>query len=80
MDMVLSWYLDLFFTFLLKAMLEQMFQLENISASEEAWRRLNPTLHCGPDKMKLRAMGAGASHLKLDMGIQTQPSVYNFSL
>lgn len=58
-----------FFTFLLKAMLEPIFQLENISSSEEAWRRLNPTLHCGPDKMKLRAMGAGASQLKLDMGI-----------
>lgn len=50
-------------------MLEPIFQLENISSSEEAWRRLNPTLHCGRDKMKLRVMGAGASQLKLDMGI-----------
>lgn len=59
----------LFLPFFLKAMLEPMFQLENISACEEAWRRLNPTLHCGRDKMKLRVMGAGASQLKLDMGI-----------
>lgn len=73
-------FFSLFFFFFFVVMLEPMFQLKNISANEEAWRRLNLTLHCVSDKMKLRAMGAGASHLKLDMGIETQPSVYDANL
>lgn len=52
-----------------------MSQLKDITANEEAWRRLNATLHCGETKMKLKAMGPGAADLQLDMGIVTQPSL-----
>ncbi|XP_035526007.1 adhesive plaque matrix protein-like [Morone saxatilis] len=48
--------------------LEQMSQLEDAMANEAAWRRLNPSLYCGQNKMKLRAMGPRAADLQLDMG------------
>lgn len=51
-----------------KGMSEQTSQLEDNMADEAAWRRLNPSLHCGQSKMKIKAMGPGAADLKLDMG------------
>ncbi|KAK2822380.1 hypothetical protein Q5P01_022445 [Channa striata] len=48
--------------------LGQTLQLETALADEAAWRRLNPTLLCGPTKMKLKVMGPGAAHLQLDTG------------
>ncbi|XP_042353750.1 adhesive plaque matrix protein-like [Plectropomus leopardus] len=49
-------------------MFERTSQLEDNMANDTAWRRLNPSLHCGQSKMKLKAMGPGAADLKLDMG------------
>ncbi|XP_034469744.1 uncharacterized protein LOC117778350 [Hippoglossus hippoglossus] len=43
-------------------------QLNEVMANEGAWRRLNPTLHCGQTKMKFKAMGPGAADLQLDIG------------
>ncbi|XP_039998600.1 leucine-rich repeat extensin-like protein 2 isoform X2 [Xiphias gladius] len=48
--------------------LKQTSQLKDAMANEAAWRRLNPTLHCGQTKMKLKAMGPGAANLQLDTG------------
>ncbi|XP_040911549.1 adhesive plaque matrix protein-like [Toxotes jaculatrix] len=49
-------------------MFEQALQLKDVMAKEAAWRRLNPTLHCGQTKMKLKVMGPEAAALQLDMG------------
>lgn len=43
-------------------------RLEDATGNEAAWRRLNPTLHCGHGQMKLKAMEPSASYLQLDMG------------
>lgn len=61
-------------------MLEQTSQLEDAMAKEAAWRRLKPYLHCGQNKMKLKAMGPRAADIQLDMGIVTQPNFYTISL
>lgn len=42
---------------------------------EAAWKRLNPSLHCGQNQMKLKAIGPAAAYLQLDMGRFTVPYV-----
>lgn len=42
---------------------------------EAAWRRLNPQLHCGQNKMKLKVTGPRAADLQLDTGIVTHPTL-----
>lgn len=53
-------------------MFAQASQLKEVMANEAAWKRLNPTLHCGQTKMKFKAMGPGAVDLQLNIGIVTQ--------
>lgn len=53
----------------------QAVQKESAMASEAAWWRMNPTLHCGLTNMKLKVMGYGANDLQLLTGIVTKSSL-----
>lgn len=56
----------------------QASRLEDATAKEAAWRHLKPYLHCGQNKMKLKAMGPRAANLQLDMGMVVHPNFVYF--
>lgn len=56
--------------FICKGNLEQSSQLQHILANEAAWRHLNASLHCGENKLMIKAIGE--ADLQLDMGIVKQ--------
>lgn len=58
-----------------KGKFEQPSQLGDTVNKEAAWKRLNPHLHCGQNKMKLKVMGPRAADLQLDTGIVTHPKL-----
>ncbi|XP_074543939.1 uncharacterized protein LOC141803824 [Halichoeres trimaculatus] len=45
-----------------------MVPVQDISSREASWKRMTPSLQCGGDRLKFRAVGPGVTHFKIEQG------------